>query len=137
MPSNLISAFIGRAFKVEKMPNLGPVLVPQVPFAKQESNQNEGLENQKSQASVVKQQTRSNSSNIQEKTSSKDIPVGSKNTNFIVGANNGIEIIIDNINLSKGVRLIHNGQVRKELPIDPLSKTTDAFRITKSEFSKL
>jgi hypothetical protein len=63
--------------------------------------------------------------------------VSLKKTLPTIGVHLGIENIIENFNLTQGVRLIHNGQVRKEAILDPLVGTTDVCRMTKSEFSKL
>jgi hypothetical protein len=94
------------------------------------------LEKQKSQVSF-NQQSQINNSNISNPPQKELQPVIKKSSNGIFSSHFGIETVIDNIRMSKGTKLIHNGLVRKEAAFEPMSQTTDSFRITKKEFFKL
>lgn len=95
------------------------------------------LEKQKSQMSVSHQQSQTSNSNIYNSSSKEIQQPTKKNPNAIIGMNFGIETVIENINMSKETKLIHNGLVRKEAALEAMSQTTDTFRITKTEFAKL
>jgi len=95
------------------------------------------LEQQATYGSAIQQPSQTSNSLINNPSSKETPPPTKKIPNPIIGTSFGIESVIENIRMSKGTKLIHNGLVRKEAPVNPMFQTTDTLRITKTEFAKL
>jgi hypothetical protein len=101
-----------------------------------ELNTGKKIDKLKSQATILPQDNMSSNSNTITG-SIKDLQNISKKTGPIIGNSYGIDSILEHIDIVKGVRLIHNGKVKKELAVDKQTKMNEGLRITKSEFAKL
>jgi hypothetical protein len=133
MLSNIKSASIGQASKLEKMNQQGQ---SQVRYLVNDPNNNQTTERQKSQASIVHQNSMTSTSNIQNG-SFRELSSTNKKAIHISGNRYGIESVIENIKVVKGVKIIHNGQVKKEFKPTAAPNPADISKITKSEFSKM
>jgi hypothetical protein len=135
MPSRIRSAVIGQTTKMEKMPK-GAFTTTQVHFSNQLSIQVPHVENEKSQASLLPEQSVPSNSNVQNR-SIKELQVLTKRTGAILGNSLGIDAVTEHINFARGGKLIHNGLVKKEYEVSHQQTASEFLRITKTEFSKM
>jgi hypothetical protein len=134
MLSNIRSASIGQASKLDKKNQQGQSQVRYL--VNDPNNNNQTTERQKSQVSIVHQNSMTSTSNIQNG-SFRELSSTNKKAIHISGNRYGIESVIENIKVVKGVRIIHNGQVKKEFIPTAVPNQADISKITKSEFSKM
>jgi hypothetical protein len=135
MRSSLNSASIGKVSKLEKMNQQG-LKQPRLTLPHNELITKSNFGNKNNQISLALQHCFANNSNTQNEPFKDSLDIDKKSTP-IFGNSYGIDNVVKHISLVKGVKLIHNGQIKKESTLSEFGKSSEILQISKNEFSKL